>query len=1071
MKKNLILLAVGISMAMSCQLNELDIQQVNGDIFYATIDNGDMTKTTLDNNAILWSAEDQISIFKKSTVNSRYEVTPSSVGESSGTFTKVHTDDDFHAGTELDHNVAAYPYLESLRIGKSATSPSYKVTGFSLPATQTYVKNSFASGAFPMVAVSENTELTFRNVCGGILLKLKGSQKITSIKIQGKNNEKLSGSATLRIYYDGTVPYIEMSSDASTSVTLDCGSGVQLNESKATEFIIVLPPLTFTKGFTVTVTDSNDEDHVIETSKSNEVKRSSLLAMPEMALNGIPSDTEPQEGDYIDEYGINHGPGIAIGNVVWAPVNCGYHETDYPYGKLYQWGRKYGQGYDGDATYPTVEDGTIKEGGVSLAEGQSQANKDVFFTNDYDWVYPSDDKLWNSGAEENPVKTEYDPCPEGWRVPTYNELKELQSNRSPWTENDKGQSGRWFSGASTYSDDVPQIFLPAAGYRSYNGNASVRGNHGCYWSSRPSGFFVYYLNFSSGNVGMSDTFGLVFGYSVRCIKEEPASPTPSEPEAINLSENGTANSYIVSEAGSYKFTPTKGNSNESVGTISSVEVLWETFGTDVAPTVGDLVKNVKYADGAISFDTPSTFKEGNAVIAAKDASGNILWSWHIWLTDEPQGQEYYNNAGTMMDRNLGATSATSGDVGALGLLYQWGRKDPFLGSSSISSRTIAKSTIAWPSAVSSDSSNGTIAYATANPTTFITYNESNNDWYYTGDSSTDNTRWTTSESSKSIYDPCPAGWRVPDGGNNGVWSTALGSSSSYNGTYDSTNKGMNFSGMFGSASTIWYPASGYRGNNDGSLNFVGSLGYCWSASPILNGACYLYLDSLGLVVPSVGHSRAYGSSVRCVQEYSPSGETVPVSDIQLSHTSLDLQEGETAQLIATVIPSDATDKNVVWNSDTPSVATVDQSGLVTAVSSGTAIITATAQDGGKTASCTVSVVNIDSLVSAKFRNISFGNGGSMEYEGYYIKVTAGLQMGISLNNNSKHEITVTGFRMICGLTNTTANYSINETEISGGKSLNITVTIPFTMYAPIAEFTYRYGGETYKARVQFNGSF
>ena len=109
----------------------------------------------------------------------------------------------------------------------------------------------------------------------------------------------------------------------------------------------------------------------------------------------------------------------------------------------------------------------------------------------------------------------------------------------------------------------------------------------------------------------------------------------------------------------------------------------------------------------------------------------------------------------MMDRNLGATSATPGDVGALGLLYQWGRKDPFLGSSSNSSSATAKSTIKWPSAVSSNSSNGTIEYATAHPTTLIKYNGSNYDWYYTGSSSNDNTRWTTSSSNKSIYDPCP----------------------------------------------------------------------------------------------------------------------------------------------------------------------------------------------------------------------------------------------------------------------------------------------------------------------------
>ena len=337
---------------------------------------------------------------------------------------------------------------------------------------------------------------------------------------------------------------------------------------------------------------------------------------------------------------------------------------------------------------------------------------------------------------------------------------------------------------------------------------------------------------------------------------------------VDLSENGTANSYIISAAGSYKFSTVKGNSSESVGAVSSAEVLWETFGTDVTPNVGDLVKNISYKNGEVTFQTADTFKEGNAVIAAKDAEGNILWSWHIWLTDQPQGQEYYNNAGTMMDRNLGATSATPGDVGALGLLYQWGRKDPFLGSSSISSNTIANSTITWPSAVSSDSSNGTIDYATANPTTFITYNSKNFDWYYTGSSSTDNTRWTTSSSDKSIYDPCPAGWRVPDGGSNGIWSKALGSSSYFKDAslYDSTNKGMNFSGQFGSASTIWYPASGYRYYSDGGLYDVGNGGYYWSASPYDYYAYCLSFNEYGLVDPSSYGNRAYGYSVRCLQE-------------------------------------------------------------------------------------------------------------------------------------------------------------------------------------------------------------
>ena len=334
---------------------------------------------------------------------------------------------------------------------------------------------------------------------------------------------------------------------------------------------------------------------------------------------------------------------------------------------------------------------------------------------------------------------------------------------------------------------------------------------------------------------------------------------------VDLSENGTANSYIVSSAGTYKFTPTKGNSSESVGSIASAVVLWESFGTDVTPNVGDLVKNVKYENGVISFETPSAYKEGNAVIAAKDASGEILWSWHIWLTDQPEGQVYYSDAGTMMDRNLGATSATPGDVGAHGLLYQWGRKDPFLGSSSISESLEAKSTITWPSAVSTNSSRGTVSYVTANPTTFVTASSSTEyDWHY---SSRDNSLWTTSESSKSIYDPCPAGWRVPDGGDNGVWSKACGSGFlSFDYTYNSTNEGMNFSGKFGSASTIWYPASGSRGGNSGSLNPSVYYGGYWSASPFNYHAYNLYFANNGNVGPSNGSSRAYGQSVRCFQE-------------------------------------------------------------------------------------------------------------------------------------------------------------------------------------------------------------
>ena len=356
---------------------------------------------------------------------------------------------------------------------------------------------------------------------------------------------------------------------------------------------------------------------------------------------------------------------------------------------------------------------------------------------------------------------------------------------------------------------------------------------------------------------------LIFFLALVALTGCKKDPAPEQNQNPNVFAQN-ANCYIVSKAGTYSFIPTKGGSS-AVEDIHFVRVLWESYGTDIAPAVGDLVHSVSFSDNKITFT--ATDKKGNAVIAARDASSRILWTWHIWMTDEPEECKYANGAGVMMDRNLGATSAEPGDVGALGLLYQWGRKDPFLGSSSISSSTLANSTIIWPSAVSSNSSNGTIAYATANPTTFIAYNSSNLDWYFTGSTHTDNTRWTTSEADKSIYDPCPAGWRVPDGGNNGVWSKTLGSSKRFGGfPYDSSNEGMNFSGKFGADQTIWYPASGYRSYYDGSLDYVGDAGGYWSASLSSYRAYLMDLDSDGFVTPSSDNSRASGQSVRCVKE-------------------------------------------------------------------------------------------------------------------------------------------------------------------------------------------------------------
>ena len=546
-------------------------------------------------------------------------------------------------------------------------------------------------------------------------------------------------------------------------------------------------------------------------------------------------------------------------------------------GLLYQWGRK--DPFLGSSsissnveakstiTWPSYVWSNSSNGTISYAtEHPTTFIKSN--SNNYDWYYTGSDSTDNTRWQSE--KTIYDPCPAGWRVPdggsngVWSTALGSSSDFEDYTLYDSTNGGMNFSGRF---GSASTIWYPASGYRYFSdGSFGYVGYFGYYWSASPNDSDAYGLNFSSiGYVDPSSYYYSAGGYSVRCQKDfkyDNAFPTSA---ARSLSDSATANSYIVSNSGTYSIPAVKGNSSESVGSVASAEVLWESFGTDEKVFKGNLVSGARYENGKIYFKTSDSYREGNAVIAAKNAYGTILWSWHIWLTDEPQGQVYNNDAGTMMDRNLGATSATPGDVGALGLLYQWGRKDPFLGSSSISSSTEAKSTLTWPSAVSSNSSNGTISYATEHPTTFIKSNSNNYDWYYTGSDSTDNTRW---QSEKTIYDPCPAGWRVPDGGSNGVWSTALGSSSDFEDytLYDSTNGGMNFSGRFGSASTIWYPASGYRYFSDGSFGYVGYFGYYWSASPNDSDAYGLNFSSIGYVDPSSYYYRAGGYSVRCLQE-------------------------------------------------------------------------------------------------------------------------------------------------------------------------------------------------------------
>lgn len=296
---------------------------------------------------------------------------------------------------------------------------------------------------------------------------------------------------------------------------------------------------------------------------------------------------------------------------------------------------------------------------------------------------------------------------------------------------------------------------------------------------------------------------------------------------INLSLNGIANCYIVPPTAGLKYKFQTNNINGSVDNVTGCSVLWESFGTDVTPNVGDLVKNVSYADGYISFTT--TGKAGNALIAAKNGE-DILWSWHIWLTDI---EEVTLDSGSIiLDRNLGATSATKGDNSAIGLYYQWGRKDPFLNSN-------MKSTANWPSAVVSDS-NSTIEYSIRNPMLYIKTKFSTNNNYGWKYGEIDSGLW--SSTNKTAYDPCPYGYCCA---NSSIWSNIF---------TDSVNNGYTIS-------SCWFPQNGYLDGKSSSFTSGGV--YLWFSDSVDTSLSkYIYSNGTG----TGNKYSTYGYGVRCQKQ-------------------------------------------------------------------------------------------------------------------------------------------------------------------------------------------------------------
>ena len=304
-------------------------------------------------------------------------------------------------------------------------------------------------------------------------------------------------------------------------------------------------------------------------------------------------------------------------------------------------------------------------------------------------------------------------------------------------------------------------------------------------------------------------------------------------------------------------------------------VLWQ--------DVRGLVTKVKYYNNRVTVTTNGG--RGNAVVAIYDSENTVLWSFHVWCTETPRNCEYAPNslgrAYVVMDRNLGATTTTVASHTSYGLLYQWGRKDPFVGSMNATTNTDGRMYSYSGGEVKLE-----VQYATpeisvesvrATPKTFY-YGNSN--WF--GDVSKNEFLWGDSgieNPQKSVYDPCPEGYKV--GKNDWMLVTSIngklnaGSSSDLStGNYYTysifnlgwrlyyDNKGTN------SSKVSYFPAAGIRdgySSGKGVLKSVGVQANYWSSTWRSSSRAYITYLNASTVAISASHSPTMGMRVRCVK--------------------------------------------------------------------------------------------------------------------------------------------------------------------------------------------------------------
>ena len=256
--------------------------------------------------------------------------------------------------------------------------------------------------------------------------------------------------------------------------------------------------------------------------------------------------------------------------------------------------------------------------------------------------------------------------------------------------------------------------------------------------------------------------------------------------------------------------------NEPTNYLQDVDdavILWETWNDNSEVVPNSVLAHASFAEDFIILRTPATLHPGNALVAAKDAAGKILWSWHIWVPATPIVTANFGGimGVDLMDRNLGAlvaAEATSAEVSptSYGMLYQWGRKDPFTAAG-----TFKGSDPATYAGVPEEMAPGQILLeeSIANPRLLGHIN--NGDWCLVPN----NEFWADAD--KTVYDPCPPGYRVPKKATaNPFWSADLSAQAGWG---VDLNAGWL---KLGSPDASVFPIAGYR--DDYSVNGLSKVG-------------------------------------------------------------------------------------------------------------------------------------------------------------------------------------------------------------------------------------------------------